>query len=185
MAAIFIILAILTVSALVAWNMVTTRQNATGEQALVTPTPESTPMAGSALGRTIGELTGMNATPAPTIATNDSTKGGVVTSIKPVPTSTTIGTMQYNRMMVAYTSQGFTPRTVTINRGTMVMFKNESNNGMWVITDDHSAHQKLPELNMHRAVGIGGSYEFEFTTSGTYTYHNESLPQHTGTIVVQ
>lgn len=86
---------------------------------------------------------------------------------------------------IQYADVGFEPKTLTVPTGTMVTFINESTSPLWVASDPHPTHTKLPEFDQKTSIPKGESYSFMFTKKGAWEYHNHRLPAHTGTIVVE
>lgn len=101
---------------------------------------------------------------------------------------------------VTYTDAGFSPSTVTIKAGETVRFTNNSAGGMWVGSDDHPTHTEYDgsSTREHCANGTattdtfdqctasasGTSYDYTFTKTGTWGYHNHVGSSKTGTVVV-
>lgn len=85
---------------------------------------------------------------------------------------------------VQYTEGGFAPNTMTVKKGTTVVFTNRSQGGMWVASAVHPTHQLLPGLDQKQSVAAGGTYKYTFTLVGTWKYHNHVAPEDTGTVVV-
>ncbi len=85
---------------------------------------------------------------------------------------------------VELTDSGFSPKTLTVKKGTTVTFKNTSSGGMWVASAVHPTHQLLPDLNQLKSVNKGGAYEYTFEKVGTWKYHNHVSPADTGSVVV-
>ncbi len=196
----FVVLAILTVGALVGWNAIRQRSVDSPEIAQetssdVTPTPES----GTAVGR--NEMGSLNGTlPATSSAgIGGSTKGGVLSvatsSAMVTPTQTVVQkNVQTNaqtntsslpeKNVIAYTDSGFNPKTFTIKSGTMVKFLNQSNKRMWVESVEVGNGKKLDQFNMGISVGRDGFYEFQFNSVGEWGYKDQLNPNQTATIIV-
>ncbi len=87
------------------------------------------------------------------------------------------------RTVVTYTNTGFAPQRITVKKGTFVAFINDSTVMMQVAGGAHEDHDRAFE--QPQAVGKGGSFEYEFSTVGTFTYHNHDNAAHTGTVVVE
>jgi plastocyanin len=107
----------------------------------------------------------------------------------PVPTYTSSGELQEKgggkeRTVVMYTDTGYAPKTVTVTKGSIVTFVNESSRGMWTASDPHLTHQLLPGFDEKAQVVKGGTYEYTFEKVGTWTYHNHVNPTDKGTVVV-
>ncbi len=86
---------------------------------------------------------------------------------------------------VRYSSSGFAPATLTVSVGGTVSFMNGSNTNMWVASDPHPIHNDYPDFDAGRGYAPGDTYEFTFTKTGTYGYHDHLNPTRGGTIVVE
>jgi len=85
---------------------------------------------------------------------------------------------------VAYGTGGFAPKSVTVKKGTSVVWTNQGQGGMWVASALHPTHQLLPGFDQLKSVGNGGTYEYTFTKIGTLKYHNHVQAGDTGTVIV-
>ena len=127
-----------------------------------------------------------------------------------VPTPTPIGTQNPvtstpptatpapSKVTIAYTDQGFSPKSVTMLLGTTVTFVNQSSQRMWVASAMHPTHtayngtslsQHCPDRNNSAfdqcvAVGSGGSFSFVFNKEGTWKYHDHVSPSAFGSVTV-
>lgn len=120
-----------------------------------------------------------NVTPAP--------KNGVGEDVTISEESTTVGTEKGGVMgeaVVTYTDSGFMPATITVKKGTVVTFRNESSGGMWTASAVHPTHQLLPGFDQKKSVSKGGTYEYTFAKVGTWKYHNHVNPTDTAAVVV-
>lgn len=96
--------------------------------------------------------------------------------------------------VVTYTSDGFSPSRVTINKGESVHFINQSDRKLWVASDVHPTHAAYPERDLSnclgssfdqcKAVGTGESWDFTFDAPGEWDYHNHMRARDVGTVVV-
>lgn len=100
-------------------------------------------------------------------------------AVTPTPTMEVVATAA-----VQYTANGFSPATLSVKRGTTVIFTNASNGSMWVASAVHPTHQLLPGFDQKQSVTAGGIYQYTFTAVGTWQYHNNMNPQDEGTVVV-
>ncbi len=91
---------------------------------------------------------------------------------------------QAAKTSVSYGTGGFVPNTVTVKKGTAVVWTNQSQSGMWVASAMHPTHQLLPGFDELKSVSTGGTYEYTFEKVGTWKYHNHVAPADTGTVVV-
>jgi plastocyanin len=98
---------------------------------------------------------------------------------------------------VTLTSNGFSPKTVTIKKGGTVTWTNEGTGGMWVASGNHPTHTVYDGTSEeeHCAPGYSGaapfdqcsnssSYSFTFDEVGSWNYHNHTNASQTGTVVV-
>ncbi len=86
---------------------------------------------------------------------------------------------------VRYTDTGFIPSKIEVSAGTMVEFVNESNMEMWVASDVHPSHEKLPTFDQFRSFKKGGLYRYVFDKAGTWPYHDHISPELEGVIEVR
>ncbi|MDD3531534.1 MAG: hypothetical protein PHV99_03040 [Candidatus Pacebacteria bacterium] len=95
--------------------------------------------------------------------------------------------------VVTYTASGFSPDTLTITKGSVVTFKNESGNDLRVASNPHPIHDTYPTrggcisstFDSCDTIAPGASWSFQFNILGTWGYHNHVNPTDTGVIVVQ
>lgn len=85
---------------------------------------------------------------------------------------------------VKYTDSGYSPKQITVKKGTAVTFQNDSSIGMWTASGVHPTHQLLPGFDELKSVAKGGTYTYTFTKVGTWQYHNHMKPTDLGVVVV-
>jgi plastocyanin len=85
---------------------------------------------------------------------------------------------------VQYSDTGFTPKVLTVKKGTAVTFSNKSSRAMWVASAPHPSHTILPEFDELVSVSNGKSYTFTFEKVGTWKYHNHMNPSDFGSVMV-
>ncbi|MEX2012508.1 MAG: cupredoxin domain-containing protein [Patescibacteria group bacterium] len=85
---------------------------------------------------------------------------------------------------VTYSASGFSPATLTVAKGTKVIFSNSASSGLWVSSDPHPTHTDYPGFDSQKSIANGQSYEFTFDRVGSWGYHNHFNPSQTGTIIV-
>jgi plastocyanin len=126
----------------------------------------------------------------------DATTNNPATTTNNSTTTVNSGVTAAKTVTVAYSSSGFSPKTITINRGDTVRFVAEDGASMWVGVDDHPTHAGYDGTSRteHCAAGsiasfdqcqTGSTYSFTFTKTGTFGYHNHVAANHTGTIIVR
>lgn len=100
---------------------------------------------------------------------------------------------------VYYTSSGFRPASITVEKGTTVEFINNASSPMWVGSDEHPRHTNYngDAVNAHCSGGepvdsdvfdqcsSGERFSFTFNKTGTWGYHNHRNAAHSGKITVQ
>jgi plastocyanin len=92
---------------------------------------------------------------------------------------------QGTEQRVARTRAGWEPRTLTVERGEVVVFANESDEDVWPASDVHPTHQLYPGFDAKRGVSPGRSWSFTFERPGRWTYHDHLSPETKATIVVR
>lgn len=93
-------------------------------------------------------------------------------------------TKQLFQENVTLTATGFNPQTLTVNKGTRIVWLNKSGTDGTVNSDNHPTNLLFPFLNLGR-FSNDSSVSVMFTKSGKYTYHNALKPDQKGTIVVK
>ena len=129
-----------------------------------------------------------------------------VFSPTPTPTPMPVSTFQEthilvpaaSKIIVTYSDSGYNLPSVTINKGDVIIFKNNSSKMMWTASAVHPTHKAYPRSDITKCgtaaqssifdackgYGPGQSWEFKFNEAGTWKYHNHLQPSHTGTVVV-
>ena len=109
---------------------------------------------------------------------------------------------QAAEVQVIYTNEGFTPNIVTVKVGTTVAWVNRSSRPMWIASDPHPSHTGLPGFDQQGIIIPGASflapffapqasahgpsmYEYTFTKTGTWNYHNHIFPNDRGTVIAE
>ncbi len=82
-----------------------------------------------------------------------------------------------NVMIVNNNGFGFSPQTLTIAIGTIVIWKNNTS-APHTVTSDGSAFDS-------GTIAPGGTFSFKFTHAGTFAYHCSIHPHMTATITVK
>ncbi len=145
--------------------------------------------------------------PGSTGVTNTTTGSNPVASATTITTTITSTTTTVanpkvpltKTVLVNYTSSGFSPKTVIINKGDSINFTAASGAGqMWIASDSHPNHQGYDGTtrDQHCAPGYNGptpfdqchpgaQFSFTFQKVGTWGYHNHLSPNNTGSITVK
>lgn len=96
---------------------------------------------------------------------------------------------------ILYTGTRFVPEEVTIIEGGTVRFINQSDEKMWIASDNHPTHTRYPVhtesdcagsiFDQCTSVAKGGSWSFRFNERGTWGFHNHERAQDTGKVIVR
>lgn len=79
---------------------------------------------------------------------------------------------------------GFDPETITIKKGSTVIFKNEDQVARWPASNLHPTHGIYPEFDPQRPLESGQSWSFTFDKVGEWKYHDHLIPSIRGKILV-
>ena len=85
---------------------------------------------------------------------------------------------------VHMTSDGFSPRVLTIQQGETVRFLNDGPEDYWPASHPHPIHTDYPGFDAQNVVHPGDSWSFEFDRVGRWGYHNHLSPETKGVVVV-
>ena len=98
---------------------------------------------------------------------------------------------------IAYTNDGFLPRSLAVPAGSFVSFTNDSSRGVWIASDPHPVHTGYPGTDIKncgsgtalfdtcRVLNPGESWTFVFAAAGAWGFHNHLQATETGTIIVE
>ncbi|MEK6968502.1 MAG: cupredoxin domain-containing protein [Nanoarchaeota archaeon] len=81
----------------------------------------------------------------------------------------------FHVVKVTVSSSGFSPSSITVQKGTLVVFENLD--GLhWIASDSHPTHNLLPGFDSGRALEPDDSFSYIFSESGTWGYHDDMNP---------
>lgn len=86
---------------------------------------------------------------------------------------------------VVYNGTNYSPAQLTIKNGDVVIFKNESDKSFWPASAPHPQHTDYPEFDPKKALGAGQEWQFKFTKTGAWGFHDHINPSAFGRITVQ
>ena len=86
---------------------------------------------------------------------------------------------------VVYDGEGFSPNSLKVKQGDVVIFSDKSSKAFRPASDPHPSHTLYPELDAKTPVASGGSFQFKFTKLGSWGYHDHLNSAATGTIIVE
>lgn len=84
---------------------------------------------------------------------------------------------------LSVTANGFSPKLVTIAKGSKVIWTNYSGSDVTVNSDNYPTNELYPALNLGMFPNKF-SVSLVFTQDGTFHYHDQLHPQWTGTVIV-
>ena len=96
---------------------------------------------------------------------------------------------------VTYTESGFSPASITVKKGQVVLFLNNADaQEVWVASAIHPTHGVYPQKSASDCLGssfdackgikIGESWEFTFTQVGSWNYHDHLHTSKFGKVIV-
>ena len=94
------------------------------------------------------------------------------------PTTSTI-----DPAIVTLQSSGFMPSTIKVKVNTPIKWTVSDSAGHQIVSDPHPSHSTLPDLES-QTLQNKDSYVYTFKKVGTFTYHDETNPQMSGTVIV-
>lgn len=98
--------------------------------------------------------------------------------------SSSAATVQSANNLVMVTSNGFSPKEITIKAGESVTWENQDSVDHTVNSAVHPTHLVYPPLNLG-VIKPGEQKSLAFPAAGTYKYHDHLNPSLTGSITVQ
>lgn len=88
-----------------------------------------------------------------------------------------------NTVKVTITADGFSPREVTLDTSSLVMFVNQDTSPHWPASNPHPHHNIYPEFDPTAAIAPGQWWLFQPQQAGTWHYHDHLNPHRKGTII--
>lgn len=88
------------------------------------------------------------------------------------------------RVTIVRTDEGYEPKEVTIKKGDIVLFTNESSEYHWPASDLHPTHGIYPEFDPLMPIASGEEWKFKFEQGGVWKYHDHIRANKVGSITV-
>lgn len=85
---------------------------------------------------------------------------------------------------VTITSNGFSPKEITVKQGAEVIFKNMDSADRWPASAPHPTHTNYPEFDPKKPIKPGASWSFTANRVGSFFYHEHLNPIQFGKMVV-
>lgn len=100
-------------------------------------------------------------------------------------TNTTAKSVTPPLAYVTISNKGFTPSTLIVAKGTVVIWRAQGNSKTVVVASNpYPKDNDLKSLKSGQ-LGSGASYRYQFNTSGTFKYHDDLNPTTNGFVVVK
>lgn len=99
--------------------------------------------------------------------------------------SSTGSSDQQSGTTITYDGKAFNPASITVKKGTVVTWTNNSDKSVWVASNPHPTHTGLPGFDKLRGMGKGESYSYTFDKTGSFGYHNHLNTSAGGTVTVE
>lgn len=116
--------------------------------------------------------------PAPASPASSGSSVPVPPPLPPVVPKETVPT-------VYYTSSGFSPSVLEVERGKTVRFINRTRLSMRLLSNRDGGLNPYPAFDQTKSVGQNGVYEFTFTIPGTWSFKNQYDTKSVGVVVVK
>lgn len=103
------------------------------------------------------------------------------------PTTTTLQTAaapQPKTVTVFIVNGKFDPATLSVNVNDTVVWLNKDATNHQIMSNPHPTHSALSDLSSG-ILGTNQTFSYKFTQTGTYQYHDETLPTSVGTVEVK
>lgn len=85
---------------------------------------------------------------------------------------------------IVYDGSKFSPSSLTIKKGDIVIFKNSGDGAFWPASGPHPSHTNYPEFDAKSSVSTGKTFQFKFSKVGNWPFHDHLNASATGTIKV-
>ena len=86
---------------------------------------------------------------------------------------------------ISFNGTAYSPATIEIKNGDIVVFKNESDKKFWPASAMHPDHLIYPEFDPKKGIEAGGTWQFKFTKVGKWGFHDHLTPTAYGSITVK
>jgi plastocyanin len=86
---------------------------------------------------------------------------------------------------VSVGTNSFSPQAITVTPGTTVKWTVSDPTTTHIIASDPYPTDNILSTLKSKQLGNGASYSYTFSTTGTYTYHDDLHPTTVGTVIVK
>lgn len=123
--------------------------------------------------------------PKQTVAPQDQSTQVPVSTESSAPVASAGAQMKEEEGVVTISQSEFSPKNITIKVGDSVTWMNSDSANHTVNSDPHPTHTLFPILNKVGLIKAGEKKSLQFTTAGTFTYHDHLNPSLMGSVTVQ
>lgn len=88
-------------------------------------------------------------------------------------------------VVVTRTNRGYEPAELAIDKGTTVLWRNESGQFHWPASNEHPSHEAYPSFDPKRPLAPGEDWRFTFENPGEWAYHDHIKANIGGSIFVE
>ena len=106
------------------------------------------------------------------------------TQVLPSITGSESSEVMAEEVMVTLTTDGYSPAAVSVEKGTKVIWTNNSGADATVSSDPHPVHTNYAPLNLNK-FGDGEALELVFNETGEFGYHNHFNAAQRGSVTVK
>lgn len=85
---------------------------------------------------------------------------------------------------IVYDGKAFSPSTLNIKVGDIVVFRNKSEGDMWPASAPHPTHTDYPEFDPKDSIASGAKWQFTFLKVGNWKFHDHLNSSVFGTVNV-
>lgn len=141
---------------------------------------------------------GLVATNEPNTSSQEGANSDAATDTGDVPgadADVDVGVTDEPAVTITYNESGFSPSSVTVKKGEIVRWVNNSSQETWPASGVHPTHSNYPEKTASDCLGSafdackglksGESWDFTFNTVGEWRYHDHLHTSQTGVVIVQ
>jgi plastocyanin len=99
-------------------------------------------------------------------------------------TSTTTEVTGEPSVTIVRTNDGYEPSEVTIKKGDIILWTNESDEYHWPASDLHPTHGVYPEFDPLTPLAPAEDWKFQFNQVGDWKFHDHIRANKLGTVTV-
>lgn len=85
---------------------------------------------------------------------------------------------------IVRTESGYEPKELTVKKGDIVLWTNQSGEFHWPASDLHPTHGIYPEFDPLKPIAEGEEWKFKFDKVGVWKFHDHIRANKVGTITV-